>query len=187
MGGSDSLMEAECRRHYGALRHSLSEATPITVLHIGEEQTALASGAGAEPDAVLLLAMGSRKTAADFFKHTPPTPGEMEAAIMFVEDEVTRARSAVAGNPTLVTADTAIREIAQIAGVPDAPTLLLSLEAVERLFDLLAALSSGRPASSAGIPDHPAFAATLLILRELMHHLSFTSISCRAGAATEVA
>ncbi len=187
MGGSDSLLEPESRRHYGALRRSLPQATPVTVLHIGEEQTALACGAGAEPDAVLLLAMGSRRTAADFFKHTPPTPGEMETAIMFVEDEVTRARSMVAGNSTLVTTDTAIHEIARIAGVADGATLLLSLEAVERLFDLLAALSSGRPASSAGIPDNPAFAATLLILREFMHHLKFASIRCGTRAGTEAA
>lgn len=50
------------------------------------------------------------------------------------------------------------------------------MEAVERLFDLLASLSLGRPASSAGIPDTPAFAARLLILREFMHHLGFAEI-----------
>lgn len=100
---------------------------------------------------------------------------------MVVEDEVTRARSMAAGNSTLLTADTAIREIAQIAGVTDGSELILSLEAVEGLFDLLAALSLGRPASSAGIPAEPAFAATLLILREFMHHLKFMSIGIRAG------
>jgi hypothetical protein len=41
---------------------------------------------------------------------------------------------------------------------------------------LLASLVLGRPASSAGIPTNPAFAATLLILREFMHHLQFDSI-----------
>jgi hypothetical protein len=87
-----------------------------------------------------------------------------------------------AGNSTLFTTDTAVREIAHLAGVPGRPELILSLESVERLFDLLAALSFGRPASSAGIPSDPTFAATLLILREFMHHLKFTLISFKAEA-----
>jgi exopolyphosphatase/pppGpp-phosphohydrolase len=155
------------------------DGEPICVLHIGEEHTTVTTGNGAEPQAVLVLAIGSRKTAADFFQHSPPTPAEIESAIMVVEDEVTRARTVVAGKPTLVTTDTAIREMAILAGVPDRAELTFSVEAVERLFDLLAALSQGRPASSAGIPNNPAFAATLLILREFMHHLKFASISVR--------
>ena len=51
-----------------------------------------------------------------------------------------------------------------------------SVEAVERLFDLLAALVQGRPSSSAGIPTDNGLAATLLILREFMHHLQFATI-----------
>ncbi|MDO9166932.1 MAG: hypothetical protein Q7U13_12565 [Rhodoferax sp.] len=172
-------MENEIRQRYGALRLGSPTGTAITVLHIGEEETAVATGVGAEPDAVIVLAIGSRKTAADFFRHTPPTPGELETAIMVVEDEVTRARLMAAGQPTLLTMDTALRELAQIAGIPDGPELILSLEAVEGLFDLLAALSQGRPASSAGIPVDPVFAATLLILREFMHHLKFTTITVR--------
>jgi exopolyphosphatase/pppGpp-phosphohydrolase len=173
-------MENDIRRRYGAVRLRSSEDTSVTVLHIGEDETVVATGLGAEPDAVLVLAIGSRRTAADFFKHAPPTPGELEAAIMAVEDEVARARSVATGKSHLFTTDTAIREIAQLAGVAAGSELILSLEAVERLFDLLAALSLGRPASSAGIPANTAFAATLLILREFMHHLQFSSITVQA-------
>lgn len=35
----------------------------------------------------------------------------------------------------------------------------------------------GPPAGMAGIPTDAGFAATLLILREFMHHLDFTSIT----------
>ena len=52
----------------------------------------------------------------------------------------------------------------------------MPVDTVERLFDLLAALSQGRPASSAGIPDSPEFAARLLVLREFMHHLGFAEV-----------
>lgn len=175
-------METELRRRHGALQAALPPGTPVTLLHIGEAQTAVAVGDGIQAPAVLLLDIGSTKTATDFFHHAPPTPGEMETAIMVVEDEVTRARAITANHPRLYTHDAAIRELALLAGVPDGSELTLSLDAVERLFDLLAALSLGRPASSAGIPTTAAFTATLLILREFMHHLQFTSIRYRAPA-----
>jgi hypothetical protein len=55
--------------------------------------------------------------------------------------------------------------------------MLFSIDAVERQFDLLTALTQGRPATSAGIPTDIGFAATLLILREFMHHLQFSAIT----------
>lgn len=171
-------MDHEIRRQYGVLRQAYPPGEPITVLHIGTDQTALATGTGEKADAVMLLAIGSRRTATDFFKHAPPVPHELETAIMVVEDEVTRARKMVAGHATLLTADPDIRDIARIARASSRQDdrLALPVEAVERVFDLLAAVSLGRPASSAGIPLHPEFAATLLILRELMHHLQFASV-----------
>lgn len=169
-------MENGIRLRYKATRLSLATGMPIVVLHVGEEQTDIAFGTDAEPEAVLVLSIGSNRTAVDFFKHAPPTPGEMETAIMVVEDEVTRAGKLLTGHPTLFTKDASIRELALIAGVSDQPEMTLSIEAVERIFDLLASLVLGRPASSAGIPTKPAFAATLLILREFMHHLNFESI-----------
>lgn len=169
-------MKNDIQVQYKATRLGVSKGMPITVLHIGEDQTAIAFGTDAEPEAVLVLCIGSNRTVVDFFKHTPPTPGEMETAIMGVEDEVTRARKLLTGHPRLFTRDVSIRELALIAGVSVQPEMILSLEAVERTFDLLASLVLGRPASSAGIPTNPAFAATLLILREFMHHLQFESI-----------
>lgn len=52
----------------------------------------------------------------------------------------------------------------------------LSIDALERTFDRLTSVALGRPASQEGLPDDKPFAATLLILRELMHHLQFASI-----------
>lgn len=164
------------QRNYAAARLQLPLGTAITVLHIGEAATVLAVGRDAEPSAVLSLAIGSQKTAAAFFKHTPPTPGEIENAIMVVEDEVTLARHLVAGHTTLFSADAALLAMAAMVGIDTVHSRSMSLETVEGLFDLLAALSQGRPAATAGIPDTPHFAATLLILREFMHHLGFTEI-----------
>lgn len=153
----------------------MSADTPVTLLHIGEHETTVATGAG--PGQVLQLAIGSQRTAAEFFLHTPPIPGEIERAIQHVEDEVSRAREMIAGHPVLVTSDASIREIAHIAGNHAASEETLSIEDVERVFSLLAGHAQGRPASSAGIPGSTTFAATILILREFMHHLRFASIS----------
>ena len=99
---------------------------------------------------------------------------------MVVEDEVVRLRALTAQPHQLFTADPAIRDIAQVAGVTDSPRMVLTLETVEHSFSLLAALTLGRPASSAKIPATLAFATALLILREFMHHLQFPSITILA-------
>lgn len=161
------------QRAYTAARSHWPQGTPTAVLHIGKTATLVAVGHGPAPSAVLPLAIGSQKTAAAFFKHTPPTPGEIENAIMLVEDEVNLARKLVAGHMVLWCADPAVQAMADIAGVRGRS---MPVDTVERLFDLLAALSQGRPASIAGIPNTAHFAATLLILREFMHHLGFEAI-----------
>lgn len=140
-----------------------------TTLHIAANHTEVHTGNGP----ALVLAIGTHKTAADWFHHQPPTPAELENAIQWVEDEVTRARARVAGHPELWTRDPWATEMAQQAGVDGTA---LSIDAVERLFNQLVARSQGRPAASAGIPDTAAFAATLLVLREFMHHLGFAEI-----------
>jgi exopolyphosphatase/pppGpp-phosphohydrolase len=172
-------MQAAIHRQYRTIRLALPAGTPVTVLHIGEQETAVVTGAGAEPEKCLLLAMGSRKTAADFFLHMPPSPGEIENAIMRVEDEITRVREMIAGYSMLVTMDASIREIALITGIQAGPAMQLPVDGVEQTFSLLAGYLLGRPASIAGIPGDPAFAATLLILREFMHHLKFASVNVR--------
>ncbi len=173
-------MQTEVLRQYRTIRSSLSAGSPIAVLHIGEQETGIAVGAGAEPENILMLALGSQSTAKQFFHHAPPTPGEIENAIMQVEDEITRAREMIAGYSMLVTDDASIREIAHIATGHAGTALQLPIDAVEQVFSLLASHSLGRPASIAGISGSPAFAATLLILREFMHHLRFLSINVTA-------
>jgi exopolyphosphatase/pppGpp-phosphohydrolase len=170
-------MSPDLRQRYAALRASAPVVSGLALLHIGAQQTVVAVGSGPEPETVLVLELGYRRTSAEFFQHTPPTPGEVETAIMRVEDEVTRARAVAVGQPTLFTTDTRVRDLARIAGCPDRPDTPLSVEQVERLFDQLAARAQGRPLSQTDIPDDPEFNATLLILREFMHHLQFSAIT----------
>lgn len=160
-----------------------SPAAPLTVLHIGSEQTTLLghqAGPLAVTAAPLVLNVGAQKTAQQFFKHAPPSPDELENAIAAIEDEVMRVRAQSVPDSCLVTADAAIREIARLAGLAPAAQIELPLDAMEQVFQRLTALSLGRPASQDDLPTDAAFAATLLILREIMQHLHFTSVTVQA-------
>ncbi len=165
--------ETGIRQHYASVRRDISNEKRITVLHISAEETSVATGNSSEPQSVLNLAIGSQKTTAAYFKHHPPTPAEVENAILAVEDEVMRARTLLRPDSALYTTDNAIREIAVLAGASP----LLSLDALERLFQCWTAVINGSPASQQGIPNDAEFGATLLILREFMHHLKFTSLT----------
>lgn len=167
----------EAHRAYTSLRRSQPEATPITVICIGPRQTVLVYGKGLTAEATIALDIGSQKTSSDHFKHSPPTPGEMENAIMNVEDEIARVPASLVAGSSLFSTDAAIRTIAQVAGLADQPVMHLSLADVERTFDRLAYVVEGRPASSEGLPESAEFGATLLILREFMHHLGFPLIT----------
>ncbi len=179
-------MEAKILKQYEAIRLGIPDGMPITVLHIGEQQTAVAAGTGAEPSAVFKLPIGSRKTVVEYLQHDPPTPKEIENAIVAVEDAVANARTIIIGGTNLFTtqlftSDEAIRKIALISGVPEGSELILSRDAMERTFERLIAGTLGRPSSREGLPANVTSAATLLTLREFMHHLQFLSITVKAG------
>ena len=171
---------------YGAIRLGIPGGTPIAVLHIGEQQTIVAAGTGAEPSAVFKLPIGSQKTAAEYFHHDPPTPGEVENAIVAVEDAVASVRTIISGSTRLFTTDETIRKIALISGVADGAELILTRDAMERTFERLIAVTLGRQGSREEIPANVTFSATLLILREFMHHLQFLSITVKAGYTSKM-
>lgn len=166
----------------------MTPVTPIWVrLHIGAEQTDVAIGLDAVPQQMLTLAIGSKITARQHFRHTPPSPLALENAIVTVEDEVTRAQALIPVGARLATTDPSIREIAVLSGISPSDSMCLPLETMERTFDRLAQVSLGRPASYEGLPDNAGFAATLLILREFMHHLQFAEITILSNRGTDLA
>lgn len=158
----------------------MAQDTVRPVLHIGAQQTLVRAAAVEDPQG-LPLAIGSHRTTADFFRHSPPFPGELEAAIMMVEDELSRVPALASNEATVLVPAAFMEELRRSAGAVDWAVNSLSLDQVEHLFDLLAALSLGRPAASAGISGAPEFAATLLILRECMHHLKFDAVWLEAS------
>ena len=161
---------------YRATANGDRDRPPITLLHIGEQETGIAVyGREPGPAAVIDLEIGDVRTPSEYFRRYPPSAAALENAIMVVEDEVARVRPLIASGSVLVTDDASIREIARVAGLADQPLMVLRIEAVEATFSRLVAASLGQPAS--GIPASQAFAGALLILREFMHHLDFSSIS----------
>jgi hypothetical protein len=140
---------------------------PSALLHIGAQETRVGSAA---------LLIGSARTAAAHFRHSPPSPFELENAIAAVEDEIARARVELPRSATVFTADAPIRDIALDCGVPSAPRMQLTREALEQAFQRLAAQSLRAAAPSPPDPAGNELAAVVLILRELMHHLDFPAI-----------
>lgn len=157
-----------------------------TVLHVGPQYTVVAWGrAHQAPSLVLTLALGHERTAREFFRGAVPTPLELETAIALVEDEVhvahrhygeaTLAEGPAAGSAWA--ADAGLHELATLAGIAPGAVRDVPLDAVERLFNRLVSVSEGRPAAREGLPEDPAFAARLLVLRELMHHMPFAALT----------
>jgi hypothetical protein len=123
----------------------------VDAIHIGDERTTIGNAS---------LAVGAASLARTHFRHEPPSPLELENAIAAVEDEIVKARQV---ESTLRTDDARIRELARRCAATDA----LSIEAVEHAFGELAAR---------GVPAEGQAAATLLIRRELMHHLGVRTV-----------
>ena len=166
-------------------------AFSLLTLHIGEQACSLAVHRAQPTTAeesldgvsVLALALGSVKTSNEFFRPYPPRPLNLENAIAAVEDELSKLRHLAAGlpRPVLQSSDESVRQIALACGVGS--DAALSVDAVERAFNDLVALSSGgRSAftSAAGMAApwaaDPHAGAVLLILREFMHPMKFDAL-----------
>ena len=156
---------------------TVNEYLRLTDIRLNDDFTIISSGQEATPENTWLLEIGSEKTSREFFRHNPPTPGEVEEAIQTVEDEVMTLSKLLPAGSALYTTDRAIRQIAlQKDNSENTPGIVLSRPDMEQIFGRLAAIISGRPASSDTLPTDNEFSATLLILREVMFHLKFSEI-----------
>lgn len=148
----------------------------LTKLEIGDEFSYVTSCGALDIKRTRNLKVGLKQLVRDVLKHSPPTPLELETAIALIEDEVMKLHKSLPLNSQLVSADQCIANLALAIDSNRRSGQNISIEEVEHLFDLLASFSMGRPAAIAGIPEDSCFYATLLILREFMHHLNFKSI-----------
>jgi len=164
---------------YRTVRQKCVVNSVITVLHITDEYSFMAQGTNTDkPDNVWVFEIGTEKTAREFFIHNPPTAGEVENAIQVVEDEVMPLHKLLTVDSNLYTSNARVLEIARVSAFEKTEQgTILSIQDMEHTFTRLAAIISGRPASQDILPTGNTFAATLLILREVMHHLRFRNIT----------
>jgi exopolyphosphatase/pppGpp-phosphohydrolase len=175
--------EAALRQLYASLHRDDLTGSSLSVLHIGGEHIRLISGDDVEPAVQFALPIGTSRIAGEHFRHVPPTGGEMEMAIMSVEDAIASAPSLPSRHSVLYTSDALIKQIALLAGLKemDGQTITLSCEAVEQTFERLSRIALGGPIGTEVWSTDREFAAGLLILRELLHHLSFPTIAILPG------
>jgi exopolyphosphatase/pppGpp-phosphohydrolase len=163
-------------RVYTRARATVAPGEPLTLIEIGRERTTLVSGKDDTARDAIALHIGFVKTAKEFFQHNPPTPRELEDAIATIEDELARARAIVVNDSMLITTDKVVLEIVRTAGIGSVSGPMLSIEVVEQLYQRLAAVSSGAPPTQEETKLYAVHAATIVILREAMHHLRYAAI-----------
>lgn len=171
-----SATPSELLGSYLASRALVGPGVAIVALHMGAERCGVAIGTGAQPDQLHWLPLGTERTAREQFKTSPPTPLAMENAIQVVEDVVMPLHTGIPRGAQLFSADAAVLEITRLSVAGTDLPLSLSLDEMEHSFNRLAAVVQGSPAAQQGLPESNTLAAALLILREFMHHLHFSSI-----------
>ncbi|HEY8010021.1 MAG TPA: hypothetical protein VIE67_03390 [Rudaea sp.] len=150
------------------------------VLHLGAERTALTHGGGGDDDEVM-LAPGWLIIGRKHLSRTPLHAIDIEQAIDTIEDALMQVPNDVRGL-ALSGSDPVLRNIARIAGLNDEASTL-PRDVVEKTFERMVAIPLGRPSSQDPMPADMNFVASLLLLREIMHHLGFPSITL-SGAAS---
>jgi len=161
---------------YAVARQHVGVGAELVVLYLESEFLGLAFGPTEAAPTLLWRPLGPGRVAADHFKTSPPTPLAMENAIAAVEDAVMPLRPLLPRGARLLSTEATLRQIAALSGVAPARSMRLSLEAMEATFNRLVSVVEGTPAARMGLPERPVFAATLLVLREFMHHLHFDTL-----------
>lgn len=154
----------------------------IAMLDIGDKRCRLmiSEGENGHPQPVFHhLQLGMDLLVTRTFKQHMPSEAQLEQGIMLVEDAVMPVARLIPSSNVFVTHDPYLLDVAQHAlGIRDLQAAwqnsgrlpVLSREAIEAQFDLLARQASHPHAPSGDLPQSPRWAAALLILREVLHH-----------------
>ena len=170
--------ETAIRATYARASQNLPGTGAIVVLKLGDDSSDLAFGTGAQPEQLVSLPLGLGVLADRYFPAGHLSELLIEHAIAEVEDIMMPWHGKLPSAATLFTDDAAVAELLRWAGMPEDPdSWRLTTEAVEQLFNRWAALAQGRPASQDPLPTTGRFSATLLVLREWLHHLGFDGIT----------
>jgi hypothetical protein len=180
-----------------ALRELLGDAIQphqaIAMLDLGEHRSRLliSEGEGGHPQPVFHhMDVGIDLLATRTFKQHMPTEAQLEHGIMLVEDAAMPMARLIPPSNVFVTRDPYLLEVGQQAlGVRDVATAwkasgrlpMLSREAVEGQFDMLARQAAHPHLPLGDLPQSPRWAAALLFLREILHHWQLGAVRLLPG------
>lgn len=180
-----------------ALRELLGDAIQphqaIAMLDLGEHRSRLliSEGEGGHPQPVFHhMDVGIDLLATRTFKQQMPTESQLEHGIMLVEDAAMPMARLIPPSNVFVTRDPYLLEVGQQAlGIRDMATAwkasgrlpMLSREAVEGQFDMLARQAAHPHLPLGDLPQSPRWAAALLFLREILHHWQLGAVRLLPG------
>nr|WP_321357244.1 hypothetical protein [uncultured Draconibacterium sp.] len=122
-----------------------------------------------------ILELGNLLIADRFFSEFPPTNDEIDHAINFTEETLAPIQDLFEKETDLYTSDSMAAQIAILAFNTQKSGNQTSVPVIEleNIFYRLSEIVNGLPASQDVLPDSNQFAAYLLIIREIMHHMGF--------------
>lgn len=111
-----------------------------------------------------------------FFPHGQLTASLLERAIEWVEDHIQAANPHWPQGAKLFTNEADLQTLASVAGVSEGAQRVLHVDAVEQTFSRLVMQAMGQAPHQEALPDSARFFASVVFVRELMHHLHFPQI-----------
>lgn len=156
------------------LLHHHAKTEMVTFLTIEENESSFRLSHS--DDVVISIPIGFKRISQRYFKHTPPTPAEIEYAINDIEDELERIVPKLLHYHIVYNRDAFMLHLAQRLQIEVTSVMTLSRDRLEFLFGQYAEISMGRPPSASESDISPTFYAQILIIREIMHHLKFEQL-----------
>ncbi len=103
-------------------------------------------------------------------------PIDLERAIEWVEDHIQAAHPQWPQGAKLCTQEADMHTLASMAGVSEGASRVLHVDAVEQTFSRLVMQALGQAPHQEALPHSARFFASVVFVRELMHHLHFPQV-----------
>lgn len=156
---------------------NLLEDGPVTILKVDNDQFLLEIVRDIESQNHTILKAGNMNSILNNIHHEPAEAIELEYAIEDIEDQLMPIIKDLPDNRCLLTSEQLFLDIANVAELDLDDNRQLDIETVEEVFNRLADVAWGTPATRLKMPENREFAATVLFLRELMHHADYDSMA----------
>lgn len=165
----------ENNKHYSFLQKLLAGG-PVIILDRKNGRFILEVVYDSESKSQSTYMAGNIQSILANLKHEPAEAVEIESAIADIEEQLMPVIKNLPERRCLVTSGQTFWEIAKVAGLNGEDKNELNVETVEEIFNRLVDVAYGTPARMLNVPEGREFAASVLFLRELMHHAGINTI-----------